>query len=139
MTGKIPRRDTLEMSAILNEPPPTFLPDAPKLLGTEQELFWQNRELTAFHRISEVMLSGESEQSVFDTIAREASGMTDFPMVSIELCDFARAVMIYRGAHGMPLHEMPVPFEVPMDVTLSGQVAHTGEMMVEQNVAANEQ
>jgi len=102
---------------------------------TEQELFWQNRELTAFHRISEVMLSGESTQSIFDTIARETSGMTDFPMVAIELCDFERAVMIYRGAHGIPLHEMPTPFEVPMDVSLSGQVAHTGELLVENNIS----
>ena len=51
------------------------------------------------------MLSGELEQSVFDTIARETSGMTDFPMVCIELCGFQRAVMIYHGAHGIPLHE----------------------------------
>jgi PAS domain S-box-containing protein len=131
------------MSAILNESGPAepagtmpaLPPPAGKLRGAEQELFWQNRELTAFHRISEMMLSGESEQSVFDTIARETSGMTDFPMVSIELCDFNRAVMIYRGAHGIPLHEMPSPFEVPMDVTLSGQVAHTGEILVERNVA----
>ena len=112
-----------------------FAPAAGKPRGAEPELFWQNRELTAFHRISEVMLSGESEQSIFDTIARETSGMTDFPMVSIELCDFHRAVMIYRGAHGIPLNEMPTPFEVPMDVTLSGQVAHTGELLVEHNVS----
>jgi PAS domain S-box-containing protein len=102
----------------------------------EQELFWQNRELTAFHRISEVMLSGKSEQSIFDTIAREASGMTDFPMVAIELCDFERALMVYRGAHGIPLDEMPQPFEVPMDITLSGQVAHSGELLIEHNIAA---
>ncbi|HEX7653572.1 MAG TPA: PAS domain S-box protein, partial [Verrucomicrobiae bacterium] len=61
--------------------------------------------------------------------------MTDFPMVSIELCDFNRAVMIYRGAHGIPLQEMPTPFEVPMDVTLSGQVAHTGDALIEHNVS----
>ncbi|HEV2694320.1 MAG TPA: ATP-binding protein [Verrucomicrobiae bacterium] len=132
------------MSAILNECEPADPAENTTALsrpggkprGAEQELFWQNRELTAFHRISEVMLSGGSEQSVFDTIARETSGMTDFPMVSIELCDFNRAVMIYRGAHGIPLHEMPSPFEVPMDVTLSGQVAHTGEILVENNVAS---
>src|SRR5450755_2198936 len=110
------------MSAILSESPPAFTPDAVKPRRAEQELFWQNRELTAFHRISEVMLSGQSTQSIFDTIARETSDMTDFPMVAIELCDFDRAVMVYRGAHGIPLHEMPSPFEVPMDVTLSGQV-----------------
>ena len=101
----------------------------------EQELFWQNRELMAFHRISEVMLSGQPPQAIFDTIARETSGMTDFPMVAIELCDFERAVMVYRGAYGLPLHEMPTPFEVPMDVSLSGQVAHTGELLVEHNIA----
>jgi PAS domain S-box-containing protein len=109
--------------------------DITKARGVEQELFWQNRELTAFHRISEVMLSGESEQSIFDTIARETSGMTDFPMVSIELCDFNRALMVYRGAYGIPLEEMPSPFEVPMDVSLSGQVAYSGELLVENNVA----
>jgi two-component system, cell cycle sensor histidine kinase and response regulator CckA len=108
----------------------------PSVNRTGQELLWQNRELTAFHRISEVMLSGQAEQAIFDTIAREASEMTDFPMVSIELCDFDRAVMIYRGACGIPLDEMPVPFEVPMDVTLSGQVAHTGEVLVESDVSA---
>jgi len=110
--------------------------DITKSRRAEQELFWQNRELTAFHRISEVMLSGESTQSIFDTIARETSGMTDFPMVAIEMCDFERAVMIYRGAYGMPLNEMPTPFEVPMDVSLSGQVAHTGEPLVENDVSS---
>jgi len=110
------------------------LVDANKSRRAEQELFWQNRELTAFHRISEVMLSGQSSQSIFDTIARETSSMTDFPMVAIELCDFDRAVMIYRGAYGIPLHEMPSPFEMPMDVSLSGQVAHTGEPLVENDV-----
>jgi len=109
--------------------------DTTKSRRVERELFWQNRELTAFHRISEVMLSDRNTQSIFDTIARETSGMTDFPMVAIELCDFDRAVMIYRGAHGIPLNEMPTPFEVPMDVSLSGQVAHTGEPLVEHNIS----
>jgi PAS domain S-box-containing protein len=109
--------------------------DVTKSRRADAELLWQNRELTAFHRISEVMLSGQSTQSIFDTIARETSGMTDFPMVAIELCDFERAVMVYRGAHGIPLHEMPTPFEVPMDVSLSGQVAHTGEALVEHNIS----
>src|SRR5947209_6639800 len=88
----------------------------------ESELLWRNRQLTAFQRISEVMLADEKEQTLFDTIAREASEMTGFPMVAIELCDFDRAVMVYRGVHGIDLHGLPQPFEVPMDVTLSGRV-----------------
>lgn len=110
--------------------------DVTRSRRAEEELYWQNRELTAFHRISEVMLSGQSTQSIFDTIARETSGMTDFPMVAIELCDFDRAVMVYRGAYGIPLNEMPSPFEVPMDVSLSGQVAHSGEPLVERDIPA---
>jgi two-component system, cell cycle sensor histidine kinase and response regulator CckA len=97
----------------------------------EAELLWRNRQLTAFQRISEVMLADEEEQTIFDTIAREASEMTGFPMVAIELCDFDRAVMVYRGVHGIDLGGLPKPFEVPMDVTLSGRVAHTGKALVE--------
>jgi len=110
--------------------------DITRTRRAEQELLWQNRELTAFHRISEVMLSGQSTELIFDTIARETSEMTDFPMVAIELCDFDRAIMIYRGAYGIPLNEMPSPFEVPMDVSLSGQVAHSGEALVEYDVSS---
>jgi PAS domain S-box-containing protein len=39
--------------------------------------------------------------------------------------------MIYRGTCGIPLADMPTPFEVPMDVTISGEVAHTGSVLIE--------
>lgn len=105
--------------------------DVTKSRRIEQEIIAKNRELSALHRISEIMLSGQPEQEIFDAIAGEIAGITDFPMVSIELCDFERSVMIYRGACGIPLADMPTPFEVPMDVTLSGEVAHTGEVLIE--------
>jgi two-component system cell cycle sensor histidine kinase/response regulator CckA len=105
--------------------------DVTKSRRMERELFWQNRELAALHRISEIMHSGQPEQEIFDAIAHEVAGITEFPMVSIELCDFDRAVMVYRGVHGIPLSGMPVPFEVPMDVTLAGEVAHSGSVLIE--------
>jgi len=98
---------------------------------SERELRWRNRQLTALQRISEVALSGENENHVFETIAREAAAVTGFPMVAIELCDFEKSVMVFRGVYGMKLDGMPVPFEVPMDVTLSGEVAHTGKILLE--------
>lgn len=107
----------------------TFI-DVTKSRRMERDLYWQNRELAALHRVSEIMLSGQPDQEIFDTIAGEVSGITDFPMVSIELCDFDRSVMIYRGTHGIPLEDLPIPFEVPMDVTLSGEVAHTGSVLI---------
>ncbi len=102
----------------------------------ERELRWRNRQLTALQRISEVTLSGESEQHIFDAIAREAAEITGFPIVAIELCDFEKSVMVFRGVHGMQLDGLPVPFEVPMDVTLSGEVARTGKMLVETDAAS---
>ena len=101
----------------------------------EAELLWRNRQLTAFQRISEVMLADAREQTLFDTIAREASEMTGFPMVAIELCDFDRSLMVYRGVHGIDFAGLPQPFEIPMDVTLSGRVAHSGEMLIETEAA----
>jgi two-component system cell cycle sensor histidine kinase/response regulator CckA len=116
-----------------------IIPSAAAVLGTaearEAELLWRNRQLTAFQRISEVMLADAKEQTLFDTIAREASEMTGFPMVAIELCDFDRAVMVYRGVHGINLNGLPTPFEVPMDVTLSAGVARTGEALVENDAS----
>src|SRR3569833_1070617 len=81
------------------------------------------------------MLADAREQTLIDTIAREASEMPGFPMVAIELCDFDRSVMVYRVVHGIYLAGLPQPFEIPMDVTLSGRVAHTGETLVETDAA----
>ncbi|HEX4264108.1 MAG TPA: PAS domain S-box protein [Verrucomicrobiae bacterium] len=117
------------MNETLNSPPAAAGPESAE--AREAELLWRNRQLTAFQRISEVMLVDKEEQTIFDTIAREASEMTGFPMVAIEMCDFDRAVMVYRGVHGIDLRGLPKPFEVPMDVTLSGQVAHSGKALVE--------
>ncbi|MFO1486982.1 MAG: PAS domain S-box protein [Verrucomicrobiota bacterium] len=98
---------------------------------SERELRWRNRQLTALQKISEIALSGESEQFIFDAIAREAAEITSFPIVTIELCDFERSIMIFRGVYGIRLDGLPVPFEVPMDVTLSGEVARSGNVLIE--------
>ena len=103
---------------------------------SERELRWRNRQLTALQKISDITLSGESEQHIFDTIAREAAEITGFPIVAIELCDFEKSVMVFRGVYGMQLDGLPVPFEVPMDVTLSGEVARTGQTLVETDAAS---
>ena len=69
--------------------------------------------------------------NTFNTIAREISQMSGFPIVTIELCDFERAMMSIRGSHGFLPGDLPTPFEMPMDVTFSGEVAQTGKTLVE--------
>lgn len=127
-TAKYEMSSKLTASSNLGEPLP-FLPGGAS--WTRRELLWRNRQLTALNRISEIMLFQGSEETRFDLIAAEISLMSGFPMAAIELCDFERQVMIYRGAHGMDFAELPLPFEMPMDVSLSGQVAHTGDALIE--------
>lgn len=101
-----------------------------------QELRLRNRQLAGFHRISRVMQAEDTGPELFNAIAREVSEMAGFPIAMIEVCDFERSVMAMRGAHGIPLEDLPTPFEVPMDVTFSGEVARTGRMLVETHASA---
>lgn len=99
------------------------------------EIILCHEQLAGFHAISEIMQRDEPGTEAFNAIAREVSEMTGFPVVAIELCDFNRAVMIYCGSHGINVEGLPEPLEIPMDVTPSGQVAMTGEALVETEAA----
>jgi two-component system, cell cycle sensor histidine kinase and response regulator CckA len=101
----------------------------------QEEIVLCQEQLAGFHAISAIMQRDEPDTEMFNAIAREVSEMTGFPVVAIELCDFNRSVMIYCGAHGLQLDGLPEPLEIPMDVTPSGQVALTGETLVETEAA----
>ncbi len=100
-----------------------------------EEIVLCHQQLAGFHTISEIMQGDEPGIETFNAIAREVSEMTGFPVVAIELCDFQRSVMVYCGSHGVELAGLPEPLEIPMDVTPSGQVALTGETLVETEAA----
>jgi PAS domain S-box-containing protein len=101
-----------------------------------QELILRNRQLAAFHKISEVMQADDGDPKVFNTIAREISELSGFPIVRIELCDFERSQMILRGSHGFLPTDAPAPFEMPMNLTLSGEVARTGKVLADTDVSS---
>ena len=105
--------------------------DNSPISGRERSPLPSSRQLTAFHRISEIMQAEDVGPNTFNTIAREISQMSGFPIVTIELCDFERAMMSIRGSHGFLPGDLPTPFEMPMDVTFSGEVAQTGKTLVE--------
>lgn len=94
------------------------------------------RESAAFYRISELMQSESPGPGVFNELAIEVGRMTGYPIVMIEWCDFERSVMVIRGALGIPMEDLPMPFEVPMDVTPSGEAARTGHVLVEVEASA---
>ncbi|MBI4525700.1 MAG: PAS domain S-box protein [Deltaproteobacteria bacterium] len=99
-----------------------------------EQLVRRNRELLALHRISEVILHTRSLRKAFQEIVDEIGSGTRFPMVAIEFYDQERNMMVFKGTKGIP----PDPegnflIEVPIEQTLSGIVARTGEPLVDTN------
>src|ERR1051325_6786296 len=99
------------------------------------ELLLRDRQLEAFHRISQLMQAEVPGPKVFNQIAREISEMTGFPIVTIEVYDFNRSLMIVRGSQGFAVGDAPTPSELPMDVTPSGEAAQTDKLLVDTNAA----
>ena len=101
----------------------------------QDELATRHRELLTLHRISEITLSAHSLETTFPAIVEEISAATAFPRVAIELYDEARQKMLFKGIKGIPLRlgDGDRILEVPVDETLSGIVARSGQPMVETN------
>jgi len=97
---------------------------------TQAELSRRNQELLTLHRISEITLSSQSLKTACQAIVEEISTATDFPIIAIELYDVARQVMVFAGVKGVPLPDENSVLEVPVDQTLSGTVARTGQPIV---------
>lgn len=96
----------------------------------EDDLRSRNQELLTLHSISEITLRSRSLHNAFEGIVEEISSATDFPIVAIELYDADRQMMIFEGMKGIPLPDNCDRLEVPIDQTLSGQVAMSGEAIV---------
>lgn len=106
-----------------------------KYLETERKqaaeaLRLRNQELLTLHKISEITLGAQSLKSAFQEIVEETSASTGFPIIAIELYDEARQIMVFAGVKGVPLPADESVLEVPVDETLSGTVARTGQAIV---------
>ncbi|XHX78347.1 MAG: PAS domain S-box protein [Stenomitos frigidus ULC029] len=97
---------------------------------TETALQARNRELVAFHKISEITLNTQSLKAAFQDIVKEISAATAFPIIAIELYDAARQVMVFEGTEGIPIPLDGKPIEVPVAQTSFGTVVQTGQMLV---------
>lgn len=94
----------------------------------EEALRSRNQELLTLHQISEISLRNQSSQTIFQGIVEEISAATGFPMVAIELYDSARQIMVFEGMKGVLPEGRSL--EVPVNQSLSGTVAKTGQAIV---------
>ncbi len=97
----------------------------------EESLRSRNQELLTLHNISEITLRSQSLKAAFQGIVEEISSATGFPIVAIELYDPIRQLMVFEGIQGITLPSDCDRLEVPIDQTLSGQVALTGQAVIQ--------
>ncbi|PKL78378.1 MAG: hypothetical protein CVV27_03420 [Candidatus Melainabacteria bacterium HGW-Melainabacteria-1] len=96
----------------------------------EGQLAQRNRQLLSFHMMAEVIMTSGSLAEGYERIARELWDLTGFEDIAIESYDAERACMIVQAS---TQHGRQLPFEVPLDQTLSGLVARSGQVLIERD------
>lgn len=104
------------------------LEDITERIQAEESRRSRNQKLSTLHRISEITLTSQATRAVYQSIAEEISAATGFPMVAIELYHPDRQVMVFEGVTGVAAGDGEV--EVPVDQTLSGKVAQSGQAII---------
>lgn len=99
----------------------------------QEELAARNEELQTLHRISEIVLTSESEGEAYPLILDAIAGATGFPVVAIEHVETHPDRMVMVAARGITFPEEGSQLEVPMEETLSGLAVRSGRPLVELN------
>ncbi|MBD1840152.1 diguanylate cyclase [Coleofasciculus sp. FACHB-501] len=97
---------------------------------SENQLTLCNLERLTLYKISEIAQGTQSLHAAFQEIVEQISINTGFPIITIELYDEARQMMVFAGLKGVPLLADTTVLEVPVDQTLSGSVVRTGQPVV---------
>jgi len=87
--------------------------------------------LAAVYEVSDIAQNAPTFETACRMIAAAVSRATGFEIAAVELYDAERQRMIFAGAVGIPSLGGEESFEVPVDETLSGLVARTGEPLLE--------
>jgi DNA repair protein RadC len=105
--------------------------DVTELKMSEKMLRNKNRELETLYRISEITGTARSLNVALSQIVEQISLDTGFPIVTIEIYDDKRDMMILGGATGEPPLSDKTPVEAPVEEALSGLVVRTGRPVLE--------
>jgi len=99
------------------------------LMHAQKQLEKHNRQLLSFHLMSELIMTAPSVQLAQQELVKELQQLTGFNSISIEYYDAERELMVFQASSSAALE---LPLEVPLEQTLSGLVARSGEPLVEQ-------
>lgn len=102
-----------------------------QLVSEHHALQAYQHEIAALHHISELVLRDQPLSATLHEMVREVSVRTGFPIATIEFYDEARQLMEIAAATGMPLPVDQAAYCIPVDQTLSGLVARSGQPLIE--------
>ncbi len=101
----------------------------------ERSLQARNLELTTLHRISEISLETQTGEETFQEIVEEIGRASDFPIAVLEFYDRERQMMLLKAVRGTPVPPDAGIYEVLAAETRSGNVARSGQPIIEVNPA----
>jgi PAS domain S-box-containing protein len=101
------------------------------LTVARQALQTHRRVIAALHQIAALALSEQPLPALLHAAVAEVSAATGFPIVAIEFYDPANQCMEFAAATGIPLAAEQPQLRVPVDQTLSGLVARSGQFIIE--------
>ncbi len=122
-------REIRQLAHTFNQMAASLEQQLSKLRHIEEELSSHNQKLLTLHSISEITLRSQSLQAAFQKIVEEISSATGFPIIAIELYDEAQQMMVFTGVKGIPLPPNTSVLKIPVEQTLSGTVARTGQLI----------
>ncbi|NTU79658.1 MAG: GAF domain-containing protein, partial [Chloroflexales bacterium] len=102
-----------------------------RLVAAERALQVYRRIIDALHHIAALALREQPLPAVLQEVVEEVSAATSFPIVAIEFYDPADQCMEFAAATGIPLSADQAILRVPVDQTLSGLVAQSGQVLIE--------
>ncbi len=98
----------------------------------QQDLSLRRTELPSLQAIADIALNAYSPESAFKDIAEELSRITGYPVITIELYDPKRRVMVHKASWGTPT--VSAGMEIPLEESLSAVVAQTGVPISEMDI-----
>ena len=114
----------------------TIYTDITQLKMSEKMLRNRNRELETLYRMSEITGAARSLNVALSQIVEQISLDTGFPIVTIEIYDDKRDMMILSGETGEPPLSGKTPVEAPMEEALSGLVVRTDRPVLESETSS---
>jgi hypothetical protein len=102
---------------------------AARRVAADRALQTHRRVIAVLHHIATLALREQPLPAVLQEVVQEVSAATGFPIVAIEFYDAVGQCMEVAAATGLPRPAGQARLRIPLNQTLSGRVAQSGQII----------